>query len=732
MAVNRFMQFDPVSFENIPIYKPNFELLQQNIQNAQNIWDQGQEFRNLVPQYADELKGATDSYMQGVNATIDQMAKIYKDQGVQAGNRAFRDMARNFKRDWAPGGTAYEIQESSRRYEAQRNNIMQQIAKNPQYAARGQNELNKLQKEFSEFAQNGFRGPNGEIGRYNPSSPRSYYDQAQVNQLASLALGLNANRYATTPELAPVIAKVANQLGIDPSEVTVGHLFKTGSYNILTDDRIMRAMKETMKSSGLADHFEGEAEVFNLMNPNANVSGDDLMKNYIINLSGAAEFYQENPNFVNPPSGDKKTNTPIDVSIDVMPSQTQLGELTKIKRNGKWYIQDKTRVTKNALGEAPIHIHNDAQALAQSFGVGVANTQNEMVANSRFIDQTLMSNPFARVALKAVSNSGYTLQQAAFAIAQHTAEILGGERAYSPEDPIIKRILDKEGLNFGSPLFESRYSEMLAQFDQAKQSGSVPSVLNPASKEEFQIDLVMEHLQRSQRAAAQLNSVSTRIDEDSDSAEQLAWKKTLFGSTYNNGLYLNPTNLLNSNGRVWTGLDRGVIQDQLEFVKKASKEADPESDGKLLAPIVIGWNSDMFSSGELYGARAKVGNEEFNISPQMSQRETPEYFVNQIYHIYQGASPLGEGVIRTKGAMNLGLNDENGNPIVLQGEYIINRDASMNTLTLEGTNGETYTLLDDLSPDEFKATVNDNTTILGRLAQLGSLRLNKASQQSAQ
>ena len=48
--------------------------------------------------------------MSGVRSSIDDLSRLYADEGVNAGNRARKELLREVGRDWQPGGKADRFQ----------------------------------------------------------------------------------------------------------------------------------------------------------------------------------------------------------------------------------------------------------------------------------------------------------------------------------------------------------------------------------------------------------------------------------------------------------------------------------------------------------------------------------------------------------------------------------------------------------------------------------------------
>lgn len=122
MAINRFDKFLPKQFDwqTLPTQLPqlNFELLDQMLGQQQAQVEQSKLISQKLPdplQTEDDLAKA-QQYKQMVDQGLDSVTQAYTKDGIQAGNRAYRDYVNNIKREWQPGGLADILNKRSQGY----------------------------------------------------------------------------------------------------------------------------------------------------------------------------------------------------------------------------------------------------------------------------------------------------------------------------------------------------------------------------------------------------------------------------------------------------------------------------------------------------------------------------------------------------------------------------------------------------------------------------------------
>lgn len=129
MALSRFDKFLPKQFDwqTLPTQLPqlNFELLDQMLGQQQNQLEQSKLISQKVPnalQTEDDL-AKQQQYKQMVEQGLDSVTQAYAKDGIQAGNRAYRDYVNNIKQQWQPSGLASILESRYQGYQQGRKAI---------------------------------------------------------------------------------------------------------------------------------------------------------------------------------------------------------------------------------------------------------------------------------------------------------------------------------------------------------------------------------------------------------------------------------------------------------------------------------------------------------------------------------------------------------------------------------------------------------------------------------
>lgn len=129
MPISRFEKFKPVDFQQVPIYTPDFELLDQTMGQVQSEYDQGRAkieeatFKNLGADKmtAKELRDAQ-------NQMTDDISAQYRE-GIGKGRRAMAQGLVDLSRDYKEGGQRYQINKNYESFMAQREELKKRIGK---------------------------------------------------------------------------------------------------------------------------------------------------------------------------------------------------------------------------------------------------------------------------------------------------------------------------------------------------------------------------------------------------------------------------------------------------------------------------------------------------------------------------------------------------------------------------------------------------------------------------
>lgn len=121
--INRFDRFLPKSFDwqTLPTQLPqlNYELLDGLLAQQQTQLEQSKLISQKVPnalQTEDDL-AKQQQYKQLVEQGLNDVTKAYTEQGIQAGNRAYKDYVNNIKQQWQPSGLASVLESRYQGYQ---------------------------------------------------------------------------------------------------------------------------------------------------------------------------------------------------------------------------------------------------------------------------------------------------------------------------------------------------------------------------------------------------------------------------------------------------------------------------------------------------------------------------------------------------------------------------------------------------------------------------------------
>lgn len=132
MALNRFSKITPVDFSNIPLYELDYENLSSMLQNQQNMYDTAQALADTVPEHRQADVGAVKAYSDSLNQQMEQASQTFVDQGIGAGNRQLSNLIRQVRKDFSPGGFAYEAKMNYANESKQREAILNSKLTAPQ------------------------------------------------------------------------------------------------------------------------------------------------------------------------------------------------------------------------------------------------------------------------------------------------------------------------------------------------------------------------------------------------------------------------------------------------------------------------------------------------------------------------------------------------------------------------------------------------------------------------
>lgn len=184
MATNRFRQIIPVRSNYVPqVYTPDFSAMATVLGQQQQAYDQALAVGEKVPQHLQtpEERAALENYMSGVRGSIDELSRIYADEGVNAGNRKRKELLRTVGRDWQPGGTADRFQKRLETVQAARKSIDEMYKDDPRVADYYKRQISISPFEESENANNYGIGTPTTDKIYSTEELGNYYDKVLGN-----------------------------------------------------------------------------------------------------------------------------------------------------------------------------------------------------------------------------------------------------------------------------------------------------------------------------------------------------------------------------------------------------------------------------------------------------------------------------------------------------------------------------------------------------------------------
>lgn len=124
MPINKYDRLGPQKDWSWNTYIPqlpqiNYELWDQMLGQQQNQLEQSKLISQKVPnalQTEDDL-AKQQQYKQLVEQGLNDVTKAYTEQGIQAGNRAYKDYVNNIKQQWQPSGLASVLESRYQGYQ---------------------------------------------------------------------------------------------------------------------------------------------------------------------------------------------------------------------------------------------------------------------------------------------------------------------------------------------------------------------------------------------------------------------------------------------------------------------------------------------------------------------------------------------------------------------------------------------------------------------------------------
>jgi len=145
MSFARFLNFGQTDYSGVTGFTPNLDLLKNLADSTQEEIDLADAIVDKIPEYAPSDYDFVQQHANKIAAERDRVTNIYATKGVQAGNRALRDLKRQTTRMWQPTGAYGRVSATKKAYDEAKNRLL--TAKDIEGSYRDAR-LKKLDSEF--------------------------------------------------------------------------------------------------------------------------------------------------------------------------------------------------------------------------------------------------------------------------------------------------------------------------------------------------------------------------------------------------------------------------------------------------------------------------------------------------------------------------------------------------------------------------------------------------------
>jgi hypothetical protein len=173
LGINRYSNFNPVDYSDIPIFQPDFNALDSMLANQQSLYDKGMEASELpIDAYGEIDKERASQIRLDRDKMATSVADIYATKGISAGNKAMKLLEKTVKNDYLdPNSHVYNIQENAK-------NIRTQLEKIDAWETSSDMKKNMMDMTINEWK--GSVKEDGSINTFTPEQLSEYVDPAEA------------------------------------------------------------------------------------------------------------------------------------------------------------------------------------------------------------------------------------------------------------------------------------------------------------------------------------------------------------------------------------------------------------------------------------------------------------------------------------------------------------------------------------------------------------------------
>lgn len=689
MALSRYRQnLIPVRSQFIQQpYIPNFNEFAGVLQRQQQNYDAATSLADLP---VDGLQGKDYEYAQALRAKrysdIDNIANVFTEQGVNAGNRALRDLTTRIRREELPGGESYELKQRKANFAAFQKTQQERLQKgeikpwqykqsvdkalelynqtggfqagtNLNLSGRPQAiDFDKFANEFlknkeADLVQQGFmrRDPNTGNMIWTEQG-REWINKGELQrELSSSYL----NAAGQTGELEDYFQTVNPQLSLDSMTSSITEqqkvLDKLKSFNPSIankseKEQMQRLMQQYGVYSGDIDGAFGKKSNAGLNQLKSSLtsaiasSQDQLTQLQALpqdqlNQTLKNQFLSEYANRLAEPYAAAKSYEKQTIDVKSL-GRTLQDELALHKAK------------KDIDNETTLQFFDVADAASKGLTSGQSQVPSSILNTKIEIDKD------GSVVLK--DSSPVTMEEKAKATGKEARE---NPYKFGMNPFVWQQNVVNKGMNQASKdkiKIASNDPRYINTESWLKRTGKIPQDATPEQVSKA-VGQALQYEMENARAGVKYNPLSAKEKVELESTI-FNRKSNKFGKEYTAGV----------------AIDRGVIDMQTgEALTAKQIQKMEEKQGGLLS--IKGKVDDVRSLGEYGSLTAQVGNKRLYIPPSEGAKTTGQYFLNRLYSAASGGG-FGQVVeFETGGIQNLGLPE---------GQYRVNfvpDEASENT-----------------------------------------------------
>lgn len=177
MPTNVYDQYQAADFSDVPIYQPDWELVESVLEKKQQFYDDATKITDMpINAFSDPDREYAAQLQAERQAKVDEVTNTYIKQGTAAGDRAMKELARSIQTSYTDvNSDVYKLNESAI-------NQIQQEALINQWEGPADPYKNMLMQELREHTTFTINEETGEkvFNRYSNIAPTKYLNRTQV------------------------------------------------------------------------------------------------------------------------------------------------------------------------------------------------------------------------------------------------------------------------------------------------------------------------------------------------------------------------------------------------------------------------------------------------------------------------------------------------------------------------------------------------------------------------